>query len=559
MEDIRANPDKPGKSLNDLLFYRFGLYMRLSTLYRMKRYVIDKLFGGHDESYAHLPAYAEIIKETNPESKAFCAWKNSEGIPRQLLFTSIFISFSAQWKGFLGGCRPLIGVDGCHLKGNYGGVLLSAVAMDGNNEIYPIAFAIVSVEDKYNWSFFFRHLHNIVKDSKRENWTVISDRQKGVDLALKDVWPTTKRRYCCRHLSRNFKRRFPGPAIYILFWRACNATNPFTFRKAMEKLQKIGGSKVMEWFSELGNQSKWSKHKFDPNVCNDSNPNNFLESFNSTLGIDRCRSVLTLLEGIRRVCMVRIAIRHQDSLNWNDVEICPKVVKMLREISMESTKCKLHMSRPGEYEIHEGKSQFPLSLNRKICSCGAWQLSGIPCRHAIRVMVHARVDPQKYVSSWYSVKTYKQVYSYTINPIPDNEQWPTYESIPTILPSKMKRGVGRPSSNRKRGEKGEDQPGKRSKTMRCKKCQCFGHNSRTCKGGLTGKELREKDEPIVIKNPRIRDQSKAVKEARAAMKASNAPNLAATQKGKGENNGEASTTQIRISQMSQPQFIQSQP
>lgn len=66
----------------------------------------------------------------------------------------MFISFAATWKGFLGGCRPLIGIDGTHLKGNYGGILLSAVALDANNEIFPLAFAIVSVEDKENWSFF---------------------------------------------------------------------------------------------------------------------------------------------------------------------------------------------------------------------------------------------------------------------------------------------------------------------------------------------------------------------------------------------------------------------
>lgn len=85
--------------------------------------------------------------------------------------------------------------------------------------------------------------------------------------------------------------------MYILFWRVCNATSQFTFRKAMERLKKEGGERVMNWFAQLGDASTWSKHKFDPNVCNDTNTSNFVESFNSTLGIDRCRPVLTLLEG----------------------------------------------------------------------------------------------------------------------------------------------------------------------------------------------------------------------------------------------------------------------
>ncbi|XP_021733021.1 uncharacterized protein LOC110699815 [Chenopodium quinoa] len=537
MEDIRADPDIPGKALNELLFQRFGIYMKQASLYRLKRFVIEKLFGGHDESYSLMPQYADMICFTSPESMAFVAWELSESIPRVNLFTSIFISFAGQWKGFLGGCRPLIGVDGAHLKGNYGGILLSAVAVDANNEIYPLAYAIVRSEDKETWAYFFWHLHNIVKQSSREHWTIISDRQKGVDIALKQVWPSAKRRYCCRHLSRNYKKAFPGPLMYTLFWRACNATNKFTFRKAMEKLKKEGGEDVMTWFAELGDQSKWSKHAFDPNVCNDSNTSNFVESFNSTLGVDRCRPVLTLLEGIRRVCMVRIASRHERAQEWEDNDLCPKIAKMVREISKATSTCRAFQSSPGEYEIHEGKSQFPLSLNSKICSCGAWQLSGIPCKHAVRAMLHAKVDPHNYVSSWYTARTYKQIYKYVINPVPDSSQWPPADANhPHIHPPKMKRSVGRPSRNRKR-EEGEDQPGKRSRTIKCSNCGNLGHNARNCKGGLTGKELQSV-KAMVVKNPRVRDQSNAARQTRAQSKAA------------------ATATELSLSQLaSQPQNL----
>lgn len=36
MEDIRFNPYIKGKELNDMLFQKFGLYMKQSTLYKMK-------------------------------------------------------------------------------------------------------------------------------------------------------------------------------------------------------------------------------------------------------------------------------------------------------------------------------------------------------------------------------------------------------------------------------------------------------------------------------------------------------------------------------------------
>lgn len=54
----------------------------------------------------------------------------------------------------MAGCRPFIGVDGCHLKGKYGGVLLSAIATDANFGIFPLAFAIVESENADSWTWF---------------------------------------------------------------------------------------------------------------------------------------------------------------------------------------------------------------------------------------------------------------------------------------------------------------------------------------------------------------------------------------------------------------------
>lgn len=119
-------------------------------------------------------------------------------------------------------------------------------------------------------------------------------------------------------------------------------------------------------------------------------------------------------------------------------------------------------------------------------------------------MLHAKIDPRKVVSSWYHVRTYRQTYSFNMNPVPDDDQWPTYDNLPVLMPPTMKRGVGRHSRNRRR-EEGEEHKSKRSKTVKCTKCNCFGHSARTCKGGLTEKqkkELQESGRPLVIKYPR---------------------------------------------------------
>ncbi|XP_021747291.1 uncharacterized protein LOC110712855 [Chenopodium quinoa] len=145
LEDIRASPDIKGKAMNALLWERYGVTMATSTIYKMKAKALHIIQGGHDESYKNL------------------------------------------FRGLLNGCRGLVGVDGCHLKGNYGGILLSVVSLDPNNEIFPIAIAVVDSENKTSWTWFFHHLKNILTNDGRDEWTIISDRQKGIDPSLDEV------------------------------------------------------------------------------------------------------------------------------------------------------------------------------------------------------------------------------------------------------------------------------------------------------------------------------------------------------------------------------------
>lgn len=79
-------------------------------------------------------------------------------------------------KGFIGGCMPFIGLDGCHLKTQYGGILLCAVARDPNDQYFPLAFAVVESECKESWRWFLELLLDDIGPDRR--WIFISDQQK---------------------------------------------------------------------------------------------------------------------------------------------------------------------------------------------------------------------------------------------------------------------------------------------------------------------------------------------------------------------------------------------
>jgi hypothetical protein len=94
-------------------------------------------------------------------------------------FGRLYVSLAAMKRGFLEGCRPIIGVDGCFLKGPFKGQLLSAVGRDGNNNIYPIAFAIVEAEVKDSWVWFLETLvFDLGTHGRQARPTFISNGQK---------------------------------------------------------------------------------------------------------------------------------------------------------------------------------------------------------------------------------------------------------------------------------------------------------------------------------------------------------------------------------------------
>jgi len=49
-------------------------------------------------------------------------------------------------------------LDGCFLKGKYGGELLSVVDRDANYQLLPLVYAVVEVENKETWTWFLELL-----------------------------------------------------------------------------------------------------------------------------------------------------------------------------------------------------------------------------------------------------------------------------------------------------------------------------------------------------------------------------------------------------------------
>ena len=79
----------------------------------------------------------------------------------------------------------MISIDGTHLYGKYRGVLLIAMAINANNKVLSLAFAVVDKESGPSWGWILECLRISLGDvMANKDICVISDRHKGIQNAI---------------------------------------------------------------------------------------------------------------------------------------------------------------------------------------------------------------------------------------------------------------------------------------------------------------------------------------------------------------------------------------
>ena len=144
-------------------------------------------------------------------------------------------------------------IDGTHLYGKYKGKLLIAMGRDGNNQLFPLAFAIIEGENTDSWGWFLACIRNRVTQ-----WTgicVIFDRHLGIMAAMTDPhhgWaaPSTYHGICMRHLASNFMIRFKDELLKNFVCRATLASTKRRFNKHMTTIRRIN-SEALQWLEAI--------------------------------------------------------------------------------------------------------------------------------------------------------------------------------------------------------------------------------------------------------------------------------------------------------------------
>ncbi|RYQ88650.1 hypothetical protein Ahy_B09g095721 isoform C [Arachis hypogaea] len=146
---VEADPSLKVKSVIAEVQSKFNYTVSYQKAWLAKQRAVEKIFGGWKASYEALPIWFEAMCHKEPSAvvhfETMPAYQGDNLVGDIRVLHRVFWSYYPCIRAFRH-CKPIVQVDGTHLYGKYKGCLLVAVSQDGNNNIVPIAFAIVEGE-----------------------------------------------------------------------------------------------------------------------------------------------------------------------------------------------------------------------------------------------------------------------------------------------------------------------------------------------------------------------------------------------------------------------------
>ncbi|XP_075074801.1 uncharacterized protein LOC142162355 [Nicotiana tabacum] len=265
-----------------------------STVHKARAKILKEIIGDVRAEFKRLYDYRDILLQTNPGTTSVVKVEDQgEG---KLVFNSFYVCFYAMKKGWSEGCKRIIGLNGCFLKGICKGQLLLAVSKDGNNQMFPIAWAIVEVENSFTWTWFLKCLTHDLELQDGRDLTIMSDMQRGLLKAVSEVLPESEYRWCARHILANWSKDWIGLERRNNFWRFARASCVAELNFHLDSLNMLGNG-ICESLLRY-NKETWCRAYFNCDRKYDIIDNNMCETFNAWILAARHKTIITMLEEI---------------------------------------------------------------------------------------------------------------------------------------------------------------------------------------------------------------------------------------------------------------------
>ncbi|CAI9279642.1 unnamed protein product [Lactuca saligna] len=384
-------PNEISRDLNALL----EINVDYKQAWRAKQYAMELLLGSSKECFAKLPIYFHNLKRHNPGTVAYIQ-TNSEDC-----FECCFYAIGS--------------------TGAFKGTILHAIAMDGNNQILPLA-------------------HGICK-------------KKRVVL----------------HGHGNIVHKFgKNDKTKVLFWRLVKAYKRNVFEELWYRFSYTR-QQVAAYLSEIP-RAKWTR-AYSPSKSYDYMTSNSAESMNA-LSVDaRKMPIIPLLEFFRRLSQEWSYKRRIEGVL---TEWAEKVVSKNEE---RTTGWSVSGVSDALYEVHDFKHGGIVDLSQETCKCKYWEGTGLPCGHVIMVLKHLKKTNFGHLAiDAYKMETYRSTYEEPVYPLPEPCDWEIPTDMMVVKPPIMDtRQAGRPRKRNRIPSQGEEPI-----VRRCSRCDSTTHNATTC-------------------------------------------------------------------------------
>nr|KAJ0206861.1 hypothetical protein LSAT_V11C500294990 [Lactuca sativa] len=239
--------------------------------------------------------------------------------------------------------------------------------IDGNNGTYPSTYVVMESESTNSWTWFLTCLGDDLGLGTNSNFTFMTDRQKGVLLAIAKLFPCVEHRYYLRYIHENMKANWRGKKFKDLLW--------------------------------------------DCRAHTDTMLNNMCESLNSKIIEGRDVPIITCLEYIRGYLMKKI-VTVQKEIDKATCPLTPTATVWVGKLKKEATQLRFVFCGNRKYQVTKNLlEKFVVDMGQQTCSCRRWELIRIPCAHAISTMwellKNKEIDkiPEHWVHRTYRLET----------------------------------------------------------------------------------------------------------------------------------------------------------
>ncbi|XP_056159292.1 uncharacterized protein LOC130135068 [Syzygium oleosum] len=218
-------------------------------------------------------------------------------------------------------------------------------------------------------------------------------------------------RMCARHIYANWAKIYKGEKLQKQFWMIAKNTNMADFRIHKQQLLDLTKDGYEALFQT--EPKHWCKAFFSEEFKSDIIDNNLSEAFNGRILEARCKPIISMLEDIRVIVMTRLQKQRDEAAKWTG-QCGPRIAKRLDDNLASSRFCHPIWNGDDGYEVMEKTDKYVVQLDKLKCSCRAWQLSGIPCTHAICAIQAKYQNPKDCLHGYYHKSTYLAAYQHMI-------------------------------------------------------------------------------------------------------------------------------------------------